>query len=249
VGRVLGATAVGQYSLGFRLTEILVHDLLAAAGVVLFAAFAMLSRSDLPRAVVAAYGYGLLLVTPIAVGIIILADPLVAALFGSRWHPVVPVVRILSVGWIGAPFAIVNGTAYMATRRIALMMKLAVPQGILLVVTLALFVRHGIAAAAGCQAFARLLFDAVGIYLSVRVLSVRVSAIWRVVWPPVAAAAGMAAVMLPVERAIASPWPALVTGVLVGGVTYLALVWLLARDELATLVRRARGGPPLWRAT
>ena len=51
----------------------------------------------------------------------------------------------------------------------------------------------------------------------------------------------MAAVMFPIERAIDSPWPALLAGGIAGGLTYLALLWLFARDALIRLRDIARG--------
>jgi hypothetical protein len=51
----------------------------------------------------------------------------------------------------------------------------------------------------------------------------------------------MAAVLFPIERAIDSPWPALIAGGVAGGIVYLGLLWLFARDALLRLLQIARG--------
>lgn len=240
VGRVLGAAALGIYVMGFRLPEMLIADVLTAAGLVLFPGFATLDRPAIRGAVVTACGYAFLLGFPIAAALITLADPLVLAFFGRRWSEAAPVIQILAVGFLAGPLAQMTASAYMATRRVDVMLKLAVPQGLLLVVLIAIFVDDGIAAVAGCQAAARLIFVPIGVYVSTRVLGLRVRGLWNAAWPPFLAAAGMAAVIVPIEHAITSPWPAILAGCALGGAVYLALIWLLARDALLNLWRIAR---------
>ena len=240
VGRVLGTAALGLYTLGYRLPEMLVVEVAAAAGLVMFPAFALLEGAALRRALIATSRYSMLIMLPLAVALFTLAHPLVLALFGPRWLGAVPVVRILSIAFMTGPTGQVSGNAFMATRRVDVMLKLAIPQGILLIVLLAIFGHHGIAAVAGCQAVVRSLFALIGLYVSTRVLGLRASELWSASWPAIAASAGMAAVMVPLERAIHAPWGALVACGVLGGATYAALAWLFARDALRDLWALAR---------
>ena len=178
--------------MGFRLPEMLIADVLTAAGLVLFPGFAMLDRPAIRGAVVTACATRSCSAFPIAAALITLADPLVLAFFGRRWSEAAAVVQILAVGFLAGPLAQMTASAYMATRRVDVMLKLAVPQGLLLVVLIAIFVDDGIAAVAGCQAAARLVFVPIGVYVSTRVLGLRVRGLWSAAWPPLLAAAGMA---------------------------------------------------------
>lgn len=243
VGRVLGPAALGIYSIGFRIPEMLVVDLVWAVGLVLFPAFARLDGPALRTAMITASRYTVLLGLPIAVAMIALADPLVLALFGHRWHDAVPVIQLLSVGFVGTTIGQVIGNAYMAARRVDVMVKLALPQALLLIVLIAIFVHHGIAAVAGCQAAVRITFVAIGVYVSTRVLGLRARALWSAVWPPLAAAAGMAVVIVALEHMITSPWPTVLISSALGGAVYLGLAWLLAGDALPALWRLARAEP------
>ena len=241
VGRVLGAAALGVYSLGYRLPEMLIVDGFSAAGVVLFPAFARLNGPALRDAVLTTSRYAMLFGLPVAVLAITLAQPLVLALFGPRWRDAVPVIQLLSIGFAAGPLGQVIGAAFMATRRVDVMVKLAVPQGLLLLALVAVVVSHGIVAVAGCQAAVRVIVVAAGMVVSTRVLGLRTRELWSVTWPAMIAAGGMAAVIVPVERAIVSPWVALVTSVALGGTVYVGLAWLLARDAVSSLWTLARG--------
>jgi hypothetical protein len=76
-----------------------------------------------------------------------------------------------------------------------------------------------------------------------RVLRVRPHQVWSALWPPLAATTGMVAVLVPIERTIDSPWPALIAGSALGGATYLLLLWVFARDALIRLREIARPPP------
>jgi hypothetical protein len=49
-------------------------------------------------------------------------------------------------------------------------------------------------------------------------------------------------VLFPIERAIDSPWPALIAGGLAGSAVYLGLLWVVARDALLRLRDMALAG-------
>jgi O-antigen/teichoic acid export membrane protein len=241
VGGVLGPAALGIYSLGYRLPETLIVDVVAAVGLVLFPALSMFQRSALRAAALAATRYVALLTLPVVVILLTLADPLVLALFGHRWHQAARVIQVLSIGFAGWPIGQVAGSAYMATKRVDVMAKLAVPQGVILVILIALFVRHGIVAVAACQAAVRVSFVAIGMWASTRVLGFRARELWSATWPPLVAAAGMTAVTLSVGQVTQSPWPHLISGCVLGAAAYLGLIWLLAHDLLSDISRLTRG--------
>ena len=170
-------------------------------------------------------------------------DPVVLALFGRRWGQAASIVRIISVAFVGVPVGVAAGSAFRATKRVGVMLKLAIPQGILLVVAVAVFVPFGITAVAWCQAAVRELFVAISIAVSMRVLGIRARELVRAARPAVIASGGMALVMAPLEQAISSPWSSIVICCAAGGAVYLALVWLLAGDAIPAVWRliSARG--------
>jgi hypothetical protein len=78
------------------------------------------------------------------------------------------------------------------------------------------------------------------VVVSIRLFELSRRVLWNASLPAIAGTAGMVAVIVPLERAIHSPWPALLACSLLGGAVYLGLVWLFARDALRALWAMAR---------
>jgi O-antigen/teichoic acid export membrane protein len=249
IGRVLGAADLGLYTLGFRLPELLVINLSVVASQVLFPAFAALDGEARGRGYLLSLRYVLMVGLPLTAGLVILARPTVLAIFGGQWEGSIEPMQVLGVYALAVTVGIPAGTAYKASGRADVLLKLAVPRGLLAVASIWVFVDHGIAAVAACQAAVAGLFAAIGIALAARLLSVGLRQIVRTAWPPVAATLGMAIGLLAVERTVTSPWPALLVGGAVGATLYLGLLWLLAPDAIRHLFRTAfpsrppRGAP------
>ena len=235
IGRVLGATQLGLYTVAFRLPDLLIGNLASVVGLALFPAFAAIERSDLGRVFCVSLRYTLMVALPMAALLSVLAEPLILAVFGDRWAPAVPAMQVLTLYALAIAFGIPAGTAYKASGRAGVLLAIGAPRLCLLVVSVAVFVDQGIVAVAACVGIVTMVFALIGLGIATRMLRVRIRALLATVWAPVAAATGMAVVLLAVREAIASPWPALVAGMLLGGLTYLALLRLLARDSLRRL--------------
>ena len=102
VGRVLGAAALGIYQLAFRIGETAIVTVGRAAAQVMLPALTQLRPH--PRRLRREYGRMLRLVVvangAIALAIVVGIRPVVAALLGAAWLPLVPVARILAVAMV-----------------------------------------------------------------------------------------------------------------------------------------------------
>jgi O-antigen/teichoic acid export membrane protein len=235
IGRVLGAASLGLYTLGFRLPELIVINLSVVAGQVLFPAFAAVERAALGHAFLVSLRYTLMVAVPCSALLVGLAEPLTLAAFGERWRDSIAPMQVLTIYALGVAIGIPAGSAYKATGRAGVLLKLAVPRAALLVAAIAVFVDHGIVAVAACQAVVAALFAAVGIALASRLLDVGVRRLWSVAWPSLGGAAAMLAVMLPLESAISSPWLALLLAGASAGATYVGALWLIDRASIVRL--------------
>lgn len=239
IGRVLGPASLGLYSLGFRLPELMILNLSVVAGQVLFPAFATLDRDALGPAFVLSVRYTLMAGLPAAAGLAILAEPLTLTIFGEQWRGAIPATQMLTLYAIAVAVGIPAGSAYKALGRVGVLLTLAIPRAALVVAALALFTQHGIVVVAACQAAVAAAFAAVGLALAPRLLAVAPSSLWAAAWPSLAAAAGMAGVLLPLVQALGAHWAALLAGVPAGGLTYLSLLWLFDRASLERLLATA----------
>jgi O-antigen/teichoic acid export membrane protein len=243
VGRVLGAADLGLYLLGFRLPELLVMNLSMVAGLVLFPAFAGVPRERITDAFLMSFRYMLMVAVPLTVGLIVLAEPLTLVAFGDQWRDSIPAMQVLSLFAFAVTIGIPAGTVYKSLGRVNVLIALAIPRTILAVSTIAIFVQQGIVAVAACQAAVAGIFAMIGIGLASRLLAARPSQILAGAWPSLAAGAVLAGVLVLVVWGIDTPVIALVVGVPVGGLAYLAALWVVAADSLRHLWATAFPAP------
>lgn len=242
IGRVLGTHALGLYTLGFRLPEMLIIGLAVVAGRVLFPAFAAVDRDALGRGFLVSIRYSAIVALPLAVGLAALAEPFVFAVFGGRWGGSVEVMRVLSLYGLAVAIGIPAGIAYKATGQAGILLKLALPRTALVVGSIALLVDHGIVAVATCQACVAALFAVIGMAIAARMLRVRVWDLASAIGPAALASAAMGVAALGVAAAIDSPWPALVVAIPVCVATYAAALRLVAADQVRDLRSRLAAG-------
>ena len=238
IGRVLGTSALGLYTLGFRLPEMLIISLAVVSGRVLFPAFAAVDREALGRAFLVSVRYSAIVALPLAAGLVALAEPFVLAVFGDKWEGSVDSMRVLSLYALAVAIGIPAGIAYKATGQAGVLLKLAVPRAALVVTSIALVVDEGIVAVAACQAAVAGLFAVIGLGIATRMLAVRPAELLAMVVPPLVAATAMGLAAFAVATAIEASWAALVLGIGIGLPTYAGLLWLLAPDVLRDLRSR-----------
>jgi O-antigen/teichoic acid export membrane protein len=142
VGRILGATATGFYSVSFRLAtmpESLIHSIIVKA---MFPAFSIVQddREAFRRTFVRHSQRVALFVLPTTIFIVLAAKPIVLALLGEKWLTVVTPLRILAAfGFIRALSA-TTGSVFRGTGRPQLAMWFAILNVALLVPALILLV-------------------------------------------------------------------------------------------------------------
>lgn len=244
VGKVLGPVALGTYTLAFRLPELVVLNVAAVASQVLFPAFANVSRQSLAHAYLVSFRYVMMLCLPLAAGMVVLAEPLVLALFGSTWEDAIGPMRVLALYAFAATIGIPAGTVYKATGRADILLKMAVPWTILLVGAVAIVVDQGTTAVAACHAVVTGLFSVIGIFLASRLLSVELRRLAGAVVAPLVATTGLVAATAGVLVLVDSPWLTLILASLAGAAAYVALLWVLVPDALRELRDRLRRPEP-----
>jgi O-antigen/teichoic acid export membrane protein len=235
VGRVLGTNALGLYTLGFRLPEMLIISLAVVAGRVLFPAFAAVDRDALGRAFLVSVRYAAVVALPLAAGLAALAEPFVLAVFGEAWRGSIESMRVLSLYALGVALGIPAGIAYKATGQAGILLKLAIPRTVLVVASIAVFVGDGIVAVAACQAAVAGLFAVIGLGIASRMLRVGPAQLASAIVPAAVAAVGMGAAALVISLAISAPGAALAIGIPVSAGTYAGLLWLAAPDVVHDL--------------
>lgn len=235
IGRMLGPSLLGEYTIAFRLPELLIINLSIVAGVVLFPAYAQLERERLAQAFLVSLRYTAVLVLPVAVGLGLLARPVVLTLFGSQWEAAIPVMRVLCAYAVVVTLNVPAGTVYKVTGRAWILIAFTVPYVAMLAVVLLVLTPHGILAVAGAMAGMQGLFSIAGWTVATRILGTAPRTVARTLAGPAAAALMLALVLLAVLQLPAAPPVVLLVALPLAAATYLVGLHAFVPDATARL--------------
>lgn len=246
VGRVLGETQLGFYSIATSIPGLVIVNIASVAGQVLFPAFAKLDTDALRRGIVASFNYIAAVVFPLTAFLMVLAEPLIIAVFGPHWHGAVAATRVLCLWAAMAPINMVCGNAFMSRGRPRIIFFLAIPQAIALVAGSLAVAPYGIVAVSWVQAAIAIVAQTVTLIIAQRMFKLTARSLVAAFVPPLLASAVLAGVLLVVSKFVTATWPEIIVGTVGGGIVYLAVLHVLAPELLPgtlrlVLARRSRG--------
>jgi len=258
VGRVLGATVLGVYVLAFRLPDLLIRNLVAVLSQVLLPIYAKLreQRAAVGDAFVTTTSYVVAVTAPLAIGLALLAEPIVITAFSEKWLDVVPVVLPICLYALFVSVSFNIGDLYKALGRPDVLTRLGLVRAAIALPALYGAAAVGGSAAAVGWAQAGTALAMMGIELAVAraIFALPVGTALARLVPVLAACAAMAAAVLAL-RAPLSGQPAalaLAAGVALGALVYGLALRLLARRFVITALAAIRGAldrrRPAWEA-
>ena len=194
VARTLGPAALGIYQIAYRLPEIIVSLLVWQTGKVMFPSFARLRAAggDIGAAYIVSLRYLALFAAPAGLGLFLLAEPLVLALFGANWAAAAPVLRALALYAALRALAAPTGDVLKAAGRPGLLAALGLVKAILLVPCLVLASRGGLVAVAWTVTGTAALTTLLSLSASARIAHVPALSIIAALRPSLAATAVLA---------------------------------------------------------
>jgi PST family polysaccharide transporter len=234
IGRYLGATPLGYYSLAYRLMLYPVQNISGALGRVLFPAFAQMQddHSRFRQAYLRLCASTSLITFPMMLGLFIVARPLVAAIFGDRWAPVAALLMILAPVGMAQSIATTVGHIYMGRGRTDWMFRWGVVSGLVVVLFFVVGLRWGVVGVAIAYAVSTALLTPPGYAIPFRLIGLPLRHFARSLWPSLRGALVMSAAVLAVRVALSSAginqaWVVVGVAVMVGASIYggLLLWW------------------------
>lgn len=110
IGKMYSARDVGLYSRAQNTQQLPITLMMGIINRVAFSTFSSVGedKARLVRGLRQAQAIAMLMNTPILVGLIILAEPLVLTLFGAQWLPCVPILKVLGLGGLLWPLHLLN---------------------------------------------------------------------------------------------------------------------------------------------
>jgi O-antigen/teichoic acid export membrane protein len=240
VGRLLGDTALGIYTLAYRLPELLVQSVWRVLATAIFPFFSKIQHDAvaLRNGFLATIRYTQIVIVPLCIGMFLTADVAVAFLFGDQWGEAVPVLKVMAVFSLIGSIGVNIGDVYKAIGRPDILAKLSVLELGLMFPALIIGARHGIVGVAWAHAVVATIDTAIRLVVARAVIGVRLRAVARQLVPSLLAGLALIAVAVPTlqaTRGLGSLTTLLVVSV-AGATAYLAALWRFDRQAVRRML-------------
>ena len=245
VGKVLGAAALGYYTLAYRIPELAIRNTNFVIGRV---AFPFLSRAqadaDHLRSM---YGsmlrYVALFTFPAGLGLALIAPLFIRTFYTETWEPAIVVMQLIALALAVSSIGHLPGVVYKAINRPEVLNKLSLAKLIVTTLVLGVAIRWDVEGVAAGQLLLATMFVTVDVVVVARLLSFAPSATFRAISPALAASLVMAAGVLVLQVTVG---PAGVSGLVLTIVSAVAIyagaVSIVSRETVIrarTVVRSA----------
>ncbi len=247
IGRFLGAAALGYYSLAYTAFRIPLQDVTTPLHQVMLSAFSRVQDDTvrLRRAFLVATQHVAIIALPVMVGLALVASPVVEVVFGAKWLPSAPVMRVLALAGAFQLVTTLWFSGLQAAGRPDLQLRWAFLSMLLYLPAFAIGLRWGIVGVATGYLVATAILVPVQYGFVARVLGVTMREVWSAVKSSLLGCAVMTVGVTLTARAFdVADVPKLVTLMLVvavGVVVYSAVMLLTERQVVLRLVDMIRG--------
>lgn len=235
IAKVCGMALLGTFSLSFRLPEVLLIGNLWVLSQVFFPMFALIQTEPekIKKGFLTTVRLVSLIATPISLGLLIAADPLIRVMYGPQWLDAIPILRILAVyAWVHS-FGYHAGDIYKAIGRPHVLLLLSICAAVIDLTALLIASRYGLSGIAFGLLAAMLINCAINLYIAIRLLGVsffsillelRSSLIGGMIFSGCAVALSMFTEGM-------TPFVELSAQIGAGGIGYLSAFWFLEKDN------------------
>jgi len=240
IGRFLGAAPLGIYTLAYRIMLYPLQSVTTVIGRVMFPVYSKLQDDDerFRTAYISTAGIIAVITFPLMIGVCVLADPLIHAVFGAKWMGAVPLIRILAPIGMMQSVAATVGAIYQAKGRTDTLFRWGVFTGLLSVSAFLIGLHWGIIGVATAYAILSALLVLPNFIIPFRFIHLRLRQVGVVLMRPVVASLLMAVGILLLRAAIARSPHAVVLGasIATGCALYGVASWTMNRDQLCAVL-------------
>jgi O-antigen/teichoic acid export membrane protein len=243
VGRYLGASSLGAYTIGYQSGKQAVANVTYASNQLIFPAYAKLQ--DDPERFRRAYFRSIRFITtlsvPLGFGLAVVSSEFIRVVYGERWTAAVPVLAIMSLMGLVLSVTATMGEVLKATNRPGLFFRISLLETALVVISIVIFYRFGIAAVAACVALSVTFTGVVVAWHISRILEIRRSDWLGLLLSPTLAGLVLVGGVLLTKAGLATvaataTVPILALLVFEGAALYLVSMRVIAPDRLTEFV-------------
>lgn len=243
VGRMLGAAALGYYTMSFRIPELLIRSLNNVIGKVSLPALAI-TQSDRDKLHSFYFGYIRYLsvfVAPIAVGLVMTASLFIPLFLSDTWKPAIIPTTFISLALGISALGYVPGVLYKAIGRPEILNRLSFLKIPLAVIILWYSTRWGINGVAFGQVAISIISVSLDTLIANYLMRFRIQDLLKAIVPAISAAFAMAFVLFFIGLIPIPDFLEFVLKVFVGAFVYFGVLWLVARETVSNGIRMLQG--------
>ncbi len=252
IGHYLGAEALGVYTLGFRIPDMVLTQFARIISEVIFPVYVKMKNNaeNLNRNFVRSLQYVSLITIPIGLGIALTAEPFVMAFFTDKWMEAIPVIRGIAIYALLLSLFRNAGSFYKAQGKPEILTCLTIVRLVFLLPALwFVLTRYGsIVGVAWVQAVVALISGVISLFAAGRMFRINLKDILVQFLPGAFSGLVMSAVVLGVLALLreAHALAQLAAAILTGLSVYAGVLWLLGpqrmRETLKMITSAVRGG-------
>lgn len=233
VGYFLGATALGVYTIAFKIPDLLIIQFCSLVGKVIFPMYAKIKNDTetLSKAFLITVNYVSLLTVPLALGLMLVSKPFVLTVFTDKWSDAIPVMRAIALYALFLSLVYNASHAYKARGAISVMTSLSALRAMILVPAL-WWVSSTIGrleAIGWTHALIAFIAGSINLIVAGRVMGISTRRILLALRPSFIAGAFMSVIVASVlyVSSTLAPWHQLILSITSGIVSYTVLLtWL-----------------------
>ncbi len=248
IGRFLGAQNLGYYSLAYRIMLFPLQNVSGVIRRVMFPVYSQFQDDDarFRLAYLKVVGAIAIVTFPMMLGLMVLTEPFVLAVFGSQWAPVSLLLIIFAPLGMSQSISTTAGTIYQAKGRTDWLFRWGIVAGVLVIVAFAIGLQWGIIGIAVAYALWELVLFYPAFAIPFKLINLPIRHLAHVLWRQLVCSVLMMVVVLFLRfilpAGLGNGW---ILGILVpiGCLIYLLLSWLINREQVCEVVRliRVRG--------
>ncbi len=237
IGRLLGSTELGYYSIAFGIAGLFTLQLSGLVSQVMFPVFSRI-QDDMDKlgwAYLKTLKYLSLIAFPAALGIISVSWYFIKVVYGDKWLPAVAVLQVLCIYGLSKACLKTTENLYLAAGQPKIMTKINLLQLILMAVLIyPLTLRYGILGTGIAAAVPSALVLVITFHEAGKIIDKSFLAIVRTIVPAAAGSLIMLSLVLLLQQLIFHLPPALVLvlSIGVGAVSYCVFIWLTQKEEI-----------------
>ena len=240
IGRYLGAVELGYYTLAYRILLFPLQNVSGVIGRVMFPVYSGIQSDNcrFSHTYLKVASTIAIITFPMMIGVVVLAKPFIAVVFGMKWEPAILLLIILAPVGLIQSVATTVGDIYQAKGRTDWMFRWGIGSGIVVTIAFIIGLRWGVVGVATAYAIISFILFYPNFAIPFRLINLKFVYLLKVlVWPFVNSMFMFIAIRIfkAVLTATFSNATVLTLSIILGVIVYGVASWMNSKEQLKEL--------------